>query len=407
MNILSVNKYFFLKGGAETYYFSLNRLLQDKGYHVTTFSMKDQRNQPSPFENYFVDSIDYNEKNILKKVQYTSKVIYSVEARKKIGRLIRDSNPNLAHLQNFYHQLSPSILKEIKKYHLPIVFTAHDLKLLCPNYQMLCKGDICEKCREHQYVQCVLNRCMKDSTAASLVSMTEMYLHHALRSFDNIDIIITPSAFYKKKFIEFGFSSDKIVHIPNFIDTLQYKPNYCSNGYIAYFGRLSREKGILTLIKAMKYLRNIELYIIGDGPLRSEIEMNIEEAGMTNVKLLGFKSGETLDELIRNCYLIVLPSEWYENAPLSVLEAMAFGKPVIGADTGGIPELVQHGRTGLIFEPKNSEQLSEQLNDLCTNPQKAINMGIEARRTVERNFSREEHFEKIDGIYNKLLMKHN
>ena len=168
-------------------------------------------------------------------------------------------------------------------------------------------------------------------------------------------------------------------------------------------GRLSKEKGILTLIKAMKSLKSIDLYIIGDGPLRTEIEKSIEETGMSNVKLLGFKSGKELDSLICNCYLAVLPSEWYEIAPLSVLEAMACGKPVIGADTGGIPELVQHGRTGLIFEPKNFVQLSEQLNDLCSNPQKAMEMGMEARRRVEKDFGKEEHFEKIEGVYKKLL----
>lgn len=405
MNILSVNKYFFLKGGAETYYFLLNRLLQDKGYQVTTFSMKDQRNQPSSFENYFVDSIDYYEKSIFKKIQYAAKLIYSLEAKKKIERLIRDTNPDLAHLQNFYHQLSPSILKEIKKYHLPVVFTAHDLKLLCPNYQMFCRGEVCEKCKDHQYVHCAVNRCTKDSTAASLVSMAEMYLHQALRSFDHIDVIITPSAFYRNKFIEFGFSPDNTVHIPNFVDVQQYKPNSSSNGYVLYFGRLSKEKGILTLVKAMKSLKSIELYIVGDGPLRSEIEKYIEEAGMKNIKLLGFKGGDELASLIQNCYLTVLPSESYENAPMSVLEAMACGKPVIGADIGGIPELVQHGRTGLVFEPKNSEQLSEQLHDLYANPRKAIDMGKEARRRAERDFDKEEHFEKIDRIYKKLLMK--
>ena len=405
MNILSVNKYFFLKGGAETYYFSLNKLLQDKGYHVTAFSMKNDKNAGSPFENYFVDAIDYDEKNIFKKIKYASKLIYSFEAKKKIGQLIRDSRPDLAHLQNFYHQLSPSILKEIKKHNIPIVFTAHDLKLLCPNYQLLCKGEICEKCKGHHYVQCVRNKCMKNSTAASLIGMTEMYFHRMLKSYQNIDVIITPSAFYRSKFIEFGFSPEKIVHIPNFVDAGCYTPNYCSNGYIAYIGRLSKEKGILTLIKAMKSLKNTDLYIIGDGPLRPELKKNIDEMGMSNIKLLGFKSGQELDSLIRNCAMTVLPSEWYENAPLSVLEAMACGKPVIGADIGGIPELVQHGKTGLIFEPGNSEQLSERLMDLCSNPQKVVEMGKKARRRVEKDFSKEEHFEKIEAIYKRLLKK--
>lgn len=405
MNILSVNKYFFLKGGAETYYFSLNKVLQDKGYVVTPFSMKDSKNSASRFESYFVDPIDYYEKSIFKKLQYSAKIIYSIEAKKKIGRLIQNSKPDLAHLHNFYHQLSPSVLKEIKRFNLPVVYTAHDLKLLCPNYQMLDKSEICEKCKGHQYYQCALNRCMKNSTAASLVSTTEMYLHRLLKSYDNIDVIITSSAFYREKFIEYGYSPEKIVHIPNFIDTQLHKPSYSSNGYITYLGRMAKEKGIFTLIKAMKNIKNTTLYIIGDGPLRPEIEKYIAEEGMANVKLLGFKSGEELDSIVQNCDFTVLPSEWYEDSPLSVLESMAYGKAVIGADIGGIPELIEHERTGLIFESQNSEQLSEQLNYLIANPGKALEMGKEARRKAENEFGKGKHFEKIEKLYKRLLKR--
>ncbi len=405
MKLLSVNKYFYQKGGAETYYFSLNKLLAERGVDVLPFSMKDFRNIASPYEDYFVDNIDYYDKSILKKVKYAFKVIYSLEARRKIGRLIRESAPDLVHLQNFYHQLSPSILGEIKKYNLPVVFTAHDLKLLCPNYQMLCRGEICEKCKGGRFFQCTLNRCVKDSVAGSLVNTAEMYLHRMLGSFDKIDQIITPSAFYRHKFIEFGFKPEKIVHIPNFIDPESFEPHYESSGYAAFVGRLSREKGILTLVKAMKSLPNRKLIIVGEGPLKPEIEKVIEGEGLKNIRLMGFKSGRELQDLIGGCYMAVLPSEWYENAPYSVLEAMAMGKPVIGADAGGIPELVQNGRTGLIFESKNAAHLSEQMNRLFSAPQMAAEMGREARRRIEKEFSRDIHYEKLSEVYGCLARK--
>lgn len=403
MKLLSVNKYYYQKGGAETYYFSLNRLMADRGVEVIPFSMKDSRNMESPYEKFFVENIDYYDKNLLKRARYALKVIYSTEAKRKIGRLIRESRPDLVHLQNFYHQLSPSILGEIKKYGLPIVFTAHDLKLLCPNYQMLCRGEICEKCKYGSYIQCTLNRCVKDSLAGSLVNTTEMYLHRMLRSFDRIDRVITPSNFYKQKFIEFGFQPEKIVHIPNFIDQESFRPNYENKGYAVFVGRLSREKGILTLVDAMKSLRNRKLLIIGEGPLKPEIEELIEKEGLTNVELLGFRSGTELRELISGCYMAVLPSEWHENAPYSVLEAMAMGKPVIGAATGGIPELVQDGRTGLIFESRNAEHLSMQMKKLFSSPHMAAEMGREARDRIEKEFSRDIHFQKLSEVYSDVM----
>mgnify|MGYP005842186011 CR=1 FL=1 len=394
MNILAVNKYFYPKGGCETYYFSLNRLLQEKGYAVTHFSMKDSRNLSSSFDSYFVDNIDYYDNSFFKRLEYSAKIIHSEEARKRIGRLIRDTKPDLVHLHNFYHQLSPSILKEIKKFGIPMVCTAHDLKLICPNYQMLCDGEICEKCKGNKYYRCVLNRCMKNSASASLVCTAEAYISRLFGSYGNIDVVITPSEFYRKKFIEYGYPPERVVYIPNFID---------SNGYIVYLGRLVKEKGILTLLKAMRNVRNTRLHIIGDGPLRPEIEKYIEETGMANVKLLGFKSGEELVSIVRSCNFTVLPSEWYENSPLSVLESMAYGKAVVGSDIGGIPELVEHGKTGLIFETKNSVQLAEQLNYLAENPGRALEMGKEARIKVEREFDKERHFERINQLYRKLM----
>ena len=405
MKILAVNKYFYLKGGCETYYFALNKALKDKGHDIIHFSMKDEKNAWSPYEKYFVNNIDYYDKSLFKRISYASKIIYSREAKKKISHLIKATNPQLAHVHNFYHQLSPSILKEIKRNGIPIVFTAHDLKLICPDYQMLNKGEVCDKCSGKKFYACTLNRCMKNSLSASLVSTAEMYLHSMLKSFEAIDIIITPSMFYRNKFIEFGYSPEKVVHIPNFVDTKANQPNYSSDGYIAYVGRLSKEKGIMTLIQAMKNVKNTDLYIVGDGPLKSDAERQIERYNLSNVKMLGFQTGKKLDAIIKNSRFTVIPSEWYENSPMSVFESMSYGKAVIGSNIGGIPELIEHGKTGMIFESKNSDQLAEQINYLADNPKKAGEMGREARRKAELVYNKENHFKSIEQIYRNLIIK--
>lgn len=405
MNILSVNKFYYPKGGCETYFFTLNQALQEKGYSIIPFSMKDGRNVSTPYESYFVDCIDYYDKSILKRLKYAAKIIYSREAKKKISSLISSTKPELAHLHNFYHQLSPSILKEIKKYGLPIVFTAHDLKLICPDYQMLNKGEICEKCKDKKYYSCALSKCMKDSFSASLVNTAEMYLHSWLKSYDAIDIIITPSEFYRKKFIEFGYNESRIVHIPNFVDTESNIPCHTSYNYVVFAGRLSKEKGILTLVKAMKSIKSTDLYIVGDGPLKSELESLICHEGLSNIKLLGYKTGKELREIMQNSRFTILPSEWYENSPLSVFESMSFGKAVIGADIGGIPELIEHEKTGMIFKSRNYEQLADQINYLISNPKKAQEMGKEARIKAELEFGKEQHFEKVERVYQTLLKK--
>lgn len=405
MRILAVNKYFYLKGGCETYYFALNKALKDKGHDIIHFSMKDEKNAWSPYEKYFVNNIDYYDKSLFKRISYASKIIYSREAKKKISHLIKAGTPQLAHIHNFYHQLSPSILKEIKRNGIPIVYTAHDLKLICPNYQMLNRGEVCEKCSGKKFYACTLNRCMKNSLPASLVSTAEMCLHSMLRSFDAIDTIITPSRFYRNKFIEFGYAPERIVHIPNFVDTKANQPNYFSQGYIAYVGRISKEKGIMTLIQAMRNVKSIDLYIVGDGPLKNEAEKQIEHFNLSNVKMLGFQTGKKLDSIIKNSKFTVLPSEWYENSPMSVFESMSYGKAVIGSNMGGIPELIEHEKTGLVFESKNSEQLAIQINYLIDNPKKAGEMGREARRKAELEYGKENHFERIEQLYSKLLNK--
>lgn len=407
MKILMVNKFFYIKGGSETYYFSLKSLLESKGHTVIDFSMYDKHNYPSEYGKYFVNNVNYNcNDNIVSKVKAGINIIYSFEAKHKFDRLVQDTKPDLVHLHIFQHQLSPSILDVVKKYKLPTVYTAHDLKMLCLNYKMMQHGKICEQCKGGNYFHCVLNRCVKDSFTKSCVNVAEGYFHKWRHSYGAIGKIITPSLFYKKKFIEHGIRSDRIVHIPNFLD--KEKPIINDRDdkemYYLYFGRLSEEKGILTLVKAFREL-GLPLYIVGTGPLKDYISNYLDKTGNHNVRMMGFMSGSSLTDIVGNAKAIILPSEWYENGPYSAIEALQLGRPIIGADVGGIPELIKGN--GLLFKMGSIESLKEKVSQFESFDDNLVSkMKQSSVDLFINNYRAEPHWEKLKKVYSDVLSGH-
>lgn len=407
MKILLVNKFLYPKGGADISFFETAKLLENQGHKVIFFSMRHPNNLSSPYSEYFVSKVDFNESgSTLAKIKAMGRIFYSFEAKRKIERLIEDEQPDIVHLNNIYHQISPSILDIFAKYKMPTVMTLHDYKLICPAYLMLARGKICEKCKEKKYYWCFLKKCTKNSYLKSLLNTLEMYLHHKiLHIYDLIDIFISPSMFLKGKLKEMGFQKE-IVYIPNFTDTKDYLPGHNSNEKtICYFGRLSREKGLFTLIDAVKGLDAI-LKIIGEGPLEESLELKVESEKVDNVEFLGYKKGEGLKEEIRKSMFVVLPSECYENNPRTVIEAFALGKPVIGSRIGGIPELVQDEKTGFTFEPGNAEDLRDKTKYLMSYPEKISEMGRNARKFVEKELNPEKHYKQLMKVYRLAMEKH-
>lgn len=404
MKILNVNKFYYLKGGCETYYFSLTELLKQNGINVVPFSLKHEKNFQTKYEKFFIDPIDYTNPTLKQKFIYASKIIYSIEARRKIKKLLHYERPDIAHIHIFQHQISPSILPVLRKQRIPVVHTVHDLKILCPNYKMLIGNKICERCKNHKYINCLLNKCVKNSRLGSLVNTIEMYLHYWLKSYENnVDIFITPSKFFKQKFIEYGFQSKKIRYIPNYVDIENFEPNYNSQDYFIYLGRLSDEKGIQVLLEAMKNVKMSKLLIVGTGPLEDELKEIIQKNSLKNVELVGYKTGKELETIIKNCKFVVVPSICYENCPYSILEANAFGKPVVGSNIGGIPELIEDGITGLVFNPGDPRDLAEKLNFLLAAPDILPKMGKTARNRVEKHHNKDLHFKILNTIYDELL----
>jgi len=404
MKVLNINKFYYIKGGSDSYYFGLKELFEKNGIRVIPFSMKDSKNFSTEYDEYFVDNIDYFRDDFFKKVSLAFKILYSFEAKRKISKLLDAEKPDIAHLHIFQHQLSPSILPQIKRRGIPIVYTVHDLKPICPNYQMLCQGKICEKCKGGKYYHCLFNRCTKDSFLGSVVNTVEMYFHRFMKYYDLIDLFITPSNFYREKMIEFGFSGEKIFHLPNFVKADNYHPSFESENYFVYLGRLSLEKGIITLVEAMKDVQGASLQIIGDGPVRLEIQNTIKNNRLKNVKLLGYKAGPELKKILTKCMFTVMPSEWYENGPMSLLESFALGKPVVGARIGGIPELIEDGVDGLLFESGNAEDLAAKIQYLIDHKDMLSDMGRKARNKIEVKYSSVTHYEKINKIYSKVMV---
>ena len=400
MRILLVNKYFYRKGGAETYFFALAEGLKALGHEVAFFSMKHPNNEPSYWSKYFVSEKDYvGDISAFKKVQEASTLIYSFEAKRKFEALLEEFKPDIIHMNNVHRQLTLSILDApyLKKHHVPVVYTAHDYILLCPAYTMVNgRGEVCDACLDRRFMHATKNVCVKGSRAKSLLASAEAEFLKYHHSYDKIDAIIAPSEFMKSKLDEGGYAG-RTITMQNFLTDSQmamgarvantHKFEDAQAGarpYFLFFGRLSQEKGILTLVKAFLQAAGLgryadsdaaaghegflpdtwDLHIVGDGPERELIERLIASAGpraTSRVHLLGYKSGEDLQREVGNARFSVLSSEWRENMPYSGLESLVAQTPIIGANIGGIPELVEEYRTGFTFKSGNAADLRDVL----------------------------------------------
>jgi glycosyltransferase involved in cell wall biosynthesis len=408
MKTLIANYYYYLRGGSERVFFQHCKLMSRKGHHVIPFSVEDAKNEHSKFRKYFASSMSFNpDQSFIDKLETAARIIYCKKNRKLIEKLISNYNIDIAHMHNIYHRISPSILPEFRSKGIPVFLTLHDYKLICPIYLLYRDGNICEDCKGAKFYNCILHRCNKNSTALSVVSAIELYVHNLTKIWrKNVTSFISPSLFLKKKLVKFGFKHEEIVHIPNFLSLEKYRAKYNNDGYIVYVGRLSKEKGIRTLINAFQRTNfNNKLLVIGDGPLKDELSSLCEER-VKNIFFSGHLSGKELRENIRNSKAVIIPSEWYENAPMSVLEAFAYGKPVIGARIGGIPELIDENADGYLFEPGNVDDLQYKLEHILKMPESKISMmGKAARQKVERQFNAELHYEKIMNVYNTALSR--
>jgi glycosyltransferase involved in cell wall biosynthesis len=401
--LLSVNNYYYYRGGAETVFLEQNKLLAAVGWKVVPFCMTHPRNMATPWSEYFVDEIEFGSQySLVGKLSRVPKVVYSTEARRKLDKLLDATRPDICHAHNIYNHISPSILSLLKARGVPTVLTLHDLKIACPAYNMLSHDGICERCKGGRLYNVLVHRCVKGSAALSAVVMLEALVHGALGSYRrNVDRFVVPSQFYIDKLVEWGMPRAMFAHVPNFVDAGNVVPEYAPGKVILYFGRLSREKGLATLVRAAA-IAGCKLWLAGTGPQLDELRQLAASLGV-DAQFPGYLTGDALRSVVRQARAVAIPSEWYENAPMTVLEAYALGKPVIGARIGGIPELIKEGETGLIFESGSVEALAAALSQFVALPDAEISrMGRNARQWVEQSFTAEIYRSRILSIYGEL-----
>ncbi len=368
MKILMINKFLYPNGGSETYVFKLGDHLKSQGHEVQYFGMEHEGRCVGNNVNVYTKDMDFHNGSIFSKLTYPIKTIYSSEARKKIRKVLEDFKPDVCHLNNFNYQLTPSIILEIVKWrkktdrNCKIIYTAHDYQLVCPDHMLYNPNTnkICEDCIKKGFFKCTKNKCIHGSKMKSLIGTAEAYFWKAKCVYKYIDKIICCSEFMKSKLDTDPLLADKTIAIHNFIENVEQKES-SKGDYVIYFGRFSEEKGIKTLLDVCKELPQIQFIFAGGGPLESEIN-NVE-----NIKNVGFKKGAELEKLIREARFSICPSEWYENCPFSVMESQMYGTPVLGADIGGIPELIQGGKTGELFESGNKEDLKNKIEKIWNN----------------------------------------
>ena len=401
--LLNINNYLYPRGGADVMFLEQTRQFEERGWRVVEFSMHHPKNRPSEWSSYFVDEIEFGEDySFLQKAVRVGRVIYSTQARDRLKRLLGDVEVDIAHVHNVYHHISPAVLPVLRSLGIPTVLTTHDLKLACPAYQMITHDGICERCKGGRLHHVVTNKCIKGSTALSAIVFAESNVHRLLGSFTrNVDRFVSPSRFYLEKFVEWGFNRSAFTHIPNYIDPGRFEPQYEAGRAFIYFGRLAREKGLATLIRAAARAA-VPLRVVGTGPEEESLRRLAQELG-ADVDFLGYMTGPALHECVRSARASVLASEWYENAPVSVLESYALGTPVIGARIGGITELIREGETGFSFASGDVEELAAVLARVSTMPDQDVERLARAgRRWMEEEFSALRYMERLLGLYEQL-----
>lgn len=370
MKILIVNKFLHPNGGSETYIFKIGAELKKMGHEVQYFGMEHSGRIVGNDLELYTEDMDFHSGSVLSKLSYPLKTVYSADAKKKMLAVLRSFKPDVVHLNNFNYQLTPSVIVAVKIYEkesgkkVNIVYTAHDYQLVCPNHMMMTPdGSVCEKCAGGNFINCFKNSCIHSSRLKSLIGSAEGYFWKYKNIYSCIDTVICPTAFMESKITLNPVFSGKTKVLYNFVDEVD-KIEVKKENYALFFGRYSAEKGMETIIAA----NDIDFICAGSGPLEEKIN------SCSHIKNVGFKKGAQLENLIRKAACSVYPSIWYENCPFSVMESISYGTPVVGADIGGIPELIDNGKTGLLFEPGNVADFSDKVNSIIKNKQLASEM---------------------------------
>lgn len=410
MKILLIDVYNYNKGGAETVCFNTGKLLEEHGHQVVYFALKWKENNPSPYSKYFPESKE-TRKGPLRQVKNMMNYFYHFEAAKKLEQLIRDEKPDIAHIHLMWGQITPSIFPVLRRYHIPILFTVHDYRIVCPAYTFRDgSGRICEDCEGKHFYKCFTHTCCKGSKVMSAVMAAEQYFRNTFfNPAKYIDGFLYVSNFARDIQEKYMPAVKKTPNITlyNFSTSIaETAKTMPKEKYFLFFGRLSYEKGVRTLLEAFKDLPDCQLKVVGTGPKEEGLKEFVHTFSMKNVELLGYKRGKELQDLVAGAYFVIVPSEWYENNPMTIIEAYSVGTPVIGAKIGGIPEIVVEGETGYQFVSGDSRDLKDKAlvaDGLSADEYSRLSAGT--LKFAHENLSLESYYPKLIAFYHQFLQK--
>ena len=407
MNILIANWTWYPSGGDWTYINSICKLYEANGHHIIPFSVKNEKNFPTQYDKYFLTGVDY--KSFYNRIPLKSgiaaaiKSIYSIEAKQKLKSLLRDTRVDIAQLNNITSYHTPSIIPVLKKANIPVVWRILDYRLICPDSSLLSNGKLCEACYKHRYYNCIYKKCKKNSLLASALLAIESYVYSILPFYKQVDKYLFQSEFTRDMFVKFGYDVKKTHIIENPYDCKNVQPKYGGKNYILYFGRLSKEKGLYTLLDAMKAIPDSELKIVGNGPEHDSLVNYATEKSIHNVSFLGPKWDKDLEPVIKDCEFVVVPSEWHEPSPYVVLQSFSYGKPVVAADRGGLNDLIDDYKNGLFFKAGDSKNLTEKITFMLQNTNLVYEMGQNARMILEKKHSPDRYYADTIHVFNNLI----
>lgn len=401
MNVLQVNKFLYRRGGAEAYMLDLTMALRQRGDRVELWGMHHPENPAYRYQAEFVSEVDFEDPPARwpERAHMAGRLLYSVGGRRRITRVIRDFRPDVVHTHNIYHQLSPSILAPAGRDGTAVLMTLHDYKLACPAYRFLNAEGICEACTGGRWYEATRRRCTRGMLMPSVLNTAEAYLHHGLRLYErHVDLFVAPSEFLARKVAAAGIPERKLRVLRNFCDVDRVAPRFGGED-VVYAGRLSDEKGVATLVHAMASVPAVRLHVFGTGPAEESLRALAAERLGSRAVFHGRKDACSVAEAMAGAACVAVPSEWYENCPMVVLEAFAAGTAVVGTDLGGLPELITGGVDGLLVPPGDPGALADAIAEITSDHALAEELGRNARKRAERDFRLEGHVDAIRNLY--------
>ena len=401
MRILHVNKFLYRRGGAEAYMEDLADLQVAAGHTVAFFGMAHPLNTHLEYASRYPDHIELEPPppSLSGRVRGVARMLYSTSASRGMDAVLSDFRPNVVHMHNIYHQLSPSVLRPVARRRIPAVMTLHDYKLACPTYQFLDHGNLCQACLGGHFQNAILRRCKDGSLGSSAVMAGELLVHTITRAYAPVRVFICPSRFLEGRMRAAGVFPRRMVHNPHFIETGDIPLKTVPGTGVLVAGRLSPEKGIDVAIRAVGQIDDGVLDIAGTGPEEAALRALADSVAPGKVRFHGLVDKAEVQRLMLAAAVVVVPSRWYENQPMVVLEALARGTPVVGSDLGGMPELIEPGATGELVPANDPAALAAAVAPYLRDPERAYAMRDRARATIVTEFAPQRHLDRIGAMY--------